>query len=181
MRLAISVSVAPLAEDAQAEVRSVLDVGVDAIVYLGLGLSAPAVARAASHRGWTGVRVMNTAGLRDYSPEYGEVVEGWTYVDMVSDSNTTLAAMGARMSVGPEAGPSPAWCFDLGRLVAEGLARAPELTRDGVRSGLERVKGLPAAQGREGTVLGFGHFDRGALHGPYLVLRQWRGGSSVEL
>ena len=63
---------------------------------------------------------------------------------------------------------------------AEGLARAPELTREGVRRGLEQVKWLPAAEGCDGTMLGFGIQDRGALHGRYLVVRQWLGGQSVE-
>jgi hypothetical protein len=71
--------------------------------------------------------------------------------------------------------------YDLGRLVAEGLARAPERTRPGVRDGLEQVKWLPAAEGHEGTLLGFGAHDRGALHGRYLVVRQWRDGVSVQL
>jgi branched-chain amino acid transport system substrate-binding protein len=43
------------------------------------------------------------------------------------------------------------------------------------------VKWLPAAEGYEGTVLGFGIQDRGALHGRYLVVRQWVGGRSVEV
>ena len=71
--------------------------------------------------------------------------------------------------------------YDLGLLVAEGLARAPELTAEGVRDGLELVKQVPSAEGRAGTTLGFGHWDRGALHGPYLVLRQWRDGVSIEV
>jgi branched-chain amino acid transport system substrate-binding protein len=71
--------------------------------------------------------------------------------------------------------------YDLGLLVAEGLARAPELTRDGVREGLELVKLLPSAEGRAGTTLSFGHWDRGALHGPYLVLRQWRDTLTTEV
>jgi len=43
------------------------------------------------------------------------------------------------------------------------------------------VKWLPAAEGHEGTLLGFGVHDRGALHGRYLVLRQWLDGESVEV
>ena len=81
------------------------------------------------------------------------------------DANPMAAAMG----------------YDLGRLLAEGLARAPERTREGVKDGLEQVKWLPAAEGHEGTLLGFGNHDRGALHGRYLVLRQWSGGESVEV
>jgi hypothetical protein len=50
-----------------------------------------------------------------------------------------------------------------------------------VKEGLERVKWLNAAEGHEGALLGFGTYDRGALHGRYLVLRQWRDGHSVEI
>jgi branched-chain amino acid transport system substrate-binding protein len=38
---------------------------------------------------------------------------------------------------------------------------------------------LPAASGHEGTLMGFGHLDRGALKGRFIVMRQWRGGESV--
>jgi hypothetical protein len=70
---------------------------------------------------------------------------------------------------------------DLCALVAEGLARAPELTAEGVREGLELVKLVPSAEGRAGTTLGFGHWDRGALHGQYLVVRQWRDAVPIEV
>ncbi len=86
-----------------------------------------------------------------------------------------------RTNLTRESGSGPAYGYDMGRLVAEGLSRAPERTRDGIKDGLEQVKWLPAAEGYEGTTLGFGHLDRGALHGRYLVLRQWQNGSSVEL
>jgi len=65
--------------------------------------------------------------------------------------------------------------------VAEGIARAPELSPEGLREGLERVKWLPAAQGHDGTLLGFGNHDRGALHGRYLVTRRWADGTSVQV
>jgi len=181
IQLAGRASVAPLTEDATAEVKGVLAPGVDALIYLGLGLAAPAVARAVSASGWSGPRAMNTAGMRGYAPEFGHVIDQWVYVDMHSDTNTTLAGLRRRLGVEPSTGARPAYGYDLGRLVAEGLARAPERTRDGVKEGLEQVKWLPAAEGYEGTLLGFGHRDRGALHGRYLVLRQWVDGHSVEL
>ncbi len=49
-----------------------------------------------------------------------------------------------------------------------------------MREGFERIKPMPSVLGEPGTFAGFGHFDRGALKGPYLVLRRWSGGSSVE-
>jgi ABC-type branched-subunit amino acid transport system substrate-binding protein len=180
VRISGTAGVAVSAEDAAEEVGAVL-AGADAVVYLGLGLAAPAVARAVSAAGFAGPRVMNTCGLRGYDPAFARVVDGWVYVDMHSDRNSTLAALRQRLGARDRPGFSVAYQYDMGRLVAEGLARAPERTRDGVREGLEAIKWLPAAQGHEGTLLGFGHADRGALHGRYLVLRQWRDGATVEL
>jgi ABC-type branched-subunit amino acid transport system substrate-binding protein len=179
--IAASASLSPLAEDADSETGSVLDVDIDALVYLGLGLAVPAVARAASTQGWLGTRIMNTAGMRGYSPDFAEAIDGWTYIDMHSDGNRTLADLRQRLNLGRESGAGPAYGYDMGRLVAEGFARAPERTREGVKEGLEQVKWLPAAEGYEGTTLGFGHRDRGALHGRYLVVRQWRDQSSIEV
>jgi branched-chain amino acid transport system substrate-binding protein len=177
--VAATAAVPPLAEDAAAEVASVLDTGPDALVYFGLGLSAPAVAAAARARDWSGPRVMNTAGMRGHLPGWAAQLDGWTYVDLYADDNAVLAAVRARLGVGIDSGPFPAFGWDLGQLAAEGIARAPELTRAGVRDGLEQIKWLPAAEGHDGTLLGFGHHQRGGLHGRYLVLREWRDGRSV--
>ena len=97
------------------------------------------------------------------------------------DLEETLASLRERLGIAPANSLGAAKGYDLGRLVAEGLARAPERTREGVKEGLELVKWLPAAEGHEGTLLGFGKHDRGALHGRYLVMRQWLDGNSVEL
>jgi ABC-type branched-subunit amino acid transport system substrate-binding protein len=170
----------PLAEEAGEAVAGLLAGKPDGVVYLGLGISAPAVARALSASGWQGPRIMNTAGIRGYQPGFAEVIDGWLYVDMFSDTNQTLIALRAALGLSHLQSLAAAKGHDLGRLVAEGLARAPALTRDGVRQGLEAVKWLPAAEGHEGTLLGFGVQDRGALHGRYLVVRQWLGGQTVE-
>lgn len=171
----------PLADRAEAEVGRLLDARIEAIVYLGLGLATPAVARALAARGWDGSCIMNTAGIRGLEPDYARAIDRWVYVDMFSDHNQTLAALRRQHDLPPAASLKAAKGHDLGRLLAEGLARAPERTREGVLSGLEQTKWLPAAEGHEGTLLGFGRHDRGALHGRYLVLRQWIDGTSVEL
>jgi branched-chain amino acid transport system substrate-binding protein len=180
LRIAAVSGLPPLAEEAGAEVDELIEARPDGVLYLGLGLAAPAVARALTARSWTGPRAMNTAGMRGYWADFAQVIDGWAYVDMHADGNRTLAALRQRLDVAPAAALAAAKGYDLGRLVAEGLARAPERTRDGVREGLEQVKWLPAAEGQEGTLLGFGVHDRGALHGRYLVMRQWRDGQSVE-
>ena len=181
LELATRVSIAPLADDAMKEVASVRASGADVLVYLGLGLVGTAVGRARTEAGWDVPAAMNTAGLRGYDAEYGREIDGWVYVDMVADDNPVLAVVRDRVGPDAPAGFFTAVGYDLGLLVAEGLARAPELTAEGVRDGLELVKLLPSAEGRTGTTLGFGHWDRGALHGPYLVLRQWRDGTTVEV
>jgi branched-chain amino acid transport system substrate-binding protein len=181
LTVASTAAVSPLAAGAQREVDSVLSGEIDALIYLGLGLSAPAVAQAARHRAFSGLCAMNTAGLRGYAPEFARLIDGWVYVDMFADDNQTLLNLQQRAGFPQEQLLAAAKGYDLGRLTAEGLARAPDCTRDGVREGLEQVKWLPAAEGFEGTLLGFGHFDRGALHGRYLVLRQWLGGRTVQV
>jgi ABC-type branched-subunit amino acid transport system substrate-binding protein len=172
--------ISPLADEAGDVVAQVLASDPQGFVYFGLGFSAPPVARALSERDWQRPRIMNTAGLRGYDPAFAKAIDGWIYVDMHSDRNRTLAS--AASVVAPGTPPfRTAVGYDMGRLVAEALARAPELTREGVRQGLEQIKWLPAAEGEEGTLLCFGVHDRGALHGRYMVLRQWRDGRSMEL
>ncbi|MDG2003135.1 MAG: ABC transporter substrate-binding protein [Novosphingobium sp.] len=174
-------AISPLAEDASAEVDKVLDCEPDGFIYFGLGLSAPAVAKALTARGWKGPRMMNTAGLRGYDPEFGKVIDGWTYIDMFSDGNSTATSLIEELGWSVDQTLQATKGYDIGRLVAEGLARATEYTPDGLKVGLEQVKWLPAAEGEEGTTLGFGIQDRGALHGRYLVVRKWQGGKSVEV
>jgi branched-chain amino acid transport system substrate-binding protein len=181
LEIAATSSIAPLAESAKHEVHELLDARADAIVYLGLGLSAKPLAQELNRHGWSGPRLMNTAGLRGYAPDFARAIDGWIYVDMHSDSNTTLRALRERCAVPPAKSLAAAKGFDLGRLVAEGIARASEHTRDGIKVGLEQVKWLPAAEGYDGTLLSFGAYDRGALHGRYLVLRRWQDGNTIEV
>ncbi|WP_243840818.1 ABC transporter substrate-binding protein [Novosphingobium sp. PhB55] len=173
--------ISPLGEDAGVLTRTVLKSRPEAFVYLGLGLSAPAAAAVLTEAGWTGPKIMNTAGLRGYHGDFAQALDGWLYLDLVSDDNRTLHRLLAETAMDRTQAPAVARGHDLGRVIAEALARAPDRSRDGLRLGLERVKWLPAAQGREGTLLGFGVCDRGALHGRYLVMRQWQDGVSREI
>lgn len=171
----------PLAKDAVGEVRTALANDPDGFVYLGLGPSAPAVAKALAESGWQGPRIMNTAGLRGYVESYARQIDGWIYIDMYSNANRTLQALLERYGIAPQGAYGAAKAHDLARLAIEGIARAQEYTRAGIRTGLEQIKWLPAAEGEDGTLLGFGIQDRGALHGRYLVPRQWLDGRTVEV
>ena len=178
--LSAAASIQPLAEDAEAQVATLRSAGCDAVCYLGLGLSAAALGRELRSTGFEGPRAMNTAGLRGWDPEFAAQIDGFWYLDMASERNEELNRLSEREYLSFREASSASRGWDLGRLMAEGLARAPERTRAGVRDGLELIKWLPAAEGHEGTQLGFGHRDRGALHGSYLVVRRWMGGESIE-
>lgn len=181
LEIAATATLSPLQEGAGEEVKRLVAQSPDGFVYLGLGLSAPAAARALTETGWTGPRIMNTAGVRGYYGDFAQVADRWAYIDMFSDTNLTLTAKREELGLPFAQSLALAKGHDLGRLVAEGIARAPELTREGLKHGLQAVKWLPAAEGHEGTLLGFGIQDRSALHGRYLVVRQWQDGQTVEL
>jgi len=150
----------------------------DAVVYFGLGLSARGLSTALRGRSWP--VVTNSALMFGHAnPDWRADFEGWTYVDAFDEDNPVRARLQERLGFAVDE-PGPASAYDMGRLVALGLAHAPSPTRDGVRAGLERVKQVPAALGEPGTVMGFGRWKRNALEGGYLVLRQWRGGCSVR-
>lgn len=181
IEIAVTSGVSPLSDEVGEDVAKLLGAKIDGVVYLGLGLAAPAIARALEAAGCAGPRIMNSAGMRGYRGDFAKDCDGWVYVDMYSDANRTLNALCNRRGIAKQHALAAARGHDLGRLVAEGLARARSPDRESVRAGLEQVKWLPAAEGKDGTLLGFGHQDHGALHGRYLVMRQWRGGESVEL
>jgi ABC-type branched-subunit amino acid transport system substrate-binding protein len=171
--------VSPDGRDAVAAVAA-LSAAADALVYLGLGLSAHSLSEALSEAGRDVPVVANASLLFGYARrDWARAWEGWAYVDVVSEDNPTYAAFLGRWD-GREPAPTLAAAYDMGRLIAEGLARSPEPTRAGLVAGLERVKQLPSALGEAGTVMGFGPLDRAALKGPYLVVRAWRGGRSVK-
>lgn len=181
IEIVATADISPVAETGDDQVAKVLGSQPDGFVYLGLGLSAPGVARALTASGWTGPRIMNTAGLRGYGGEFAQVCNNWIYIDMHSDSNQALIDLCERESIPKQGALWAALSHDLAVLTAEGLARANELTRDGVKHGLEQIKWIPAAEGHDGTLLGFGIQDRGALHGRYLVVRQWVDGKTLQV
>jgi ABC-type branched-subunit amino acid transport system substrate-binding protein len=174
-------AISPLAQDAGTLVRRLRVADPDALLYLGLGVSARTVALALRSEGWDLPVVANSALMFGYGRrDWREAWEGWVYVDTVADDNEMRARLRER-SRPSAAGPIGVAAYDMGRLLGEGLARSVHLTREGLRDGLERVKQLPATSGRAGTMMGFGSWDHGALKGPYLVLRAWREGHTVQV
>lgn len=181
LETAASAAVSPVAEDLTSAVGRLREVDPDSLVYLGLGVASRAVALALEALDWHPPVVANSALMFGYArPEWRAGWAGWEYLDAIADDNTSRARLAERSKVAA-AGPIGCAAYDMGRLVGEAIARAHHLTRDGLREALERVKRLGATCGREGTTMGFGCYDHGALKGEYLVLREWRDGRTVQV
>jgi ABC-type branched-subunit amino acid transport system substrate-binding protein len=174
-------SISALAEDATAMLEQLRTADPDVLVYFGLGVSSRAVAVALQSMGWQVPVLANSALMFGYArPDWRDGYAGWEYIDTIADDNRMRAQLAERL---PHAAGGPIGCaaFDMGRLLAEGIAAAEHLTRAGVADGLRRVKQLPATSGYEGTLIGFGVRDHAALKGHYLVLRTWKEGRSVQV
>ena len=172
--------ISPVGADVGAAVDRLRRHETDALAYLGLGFTAHALGTALSERGWTPDVVANSALMFGYAhAEWTATWDGWTYCDAWSEHNPLLASVRERISDPAAAAPLfVATRYDLATLAAEAVAGAEHLTRAGIKESLERLKCLPAALGTPDTTMGFGHWDRAALKGGFLVKRQWRGGVS---
>jgi ABC-type branched-subunit amino acid transport system substrate-binding protein len=174
-------SISALAEDATALLERLRTADPDVLVYLGLGVSSRGVAVALEEMRWQVPVVANSALMFGYArPDWRDGYAGWEYLDTIADDNRMRAQLAERF---PHAAGGPIGCaaYDIGRLLAEGIAAADHLTRAGIADGLRRVKQLPATSGYEGTLMGFGVWDHAALKGHYLVLRTWKDGHSVQV
>ena len=171
----------PLATDLDATVAALRAASPDVVVYLGLGASSHAVATAIIGSGWDIPVLANSALMFGYiKPEWHAAWAKWEYIDTIADDNATRRALAA-IDRRTAAGPVGCCAYDIGRLIGAAAHRADDINPAGLRVGLERVKQLPATSGYEGTLMGFGVQDRGALKGQFLVLRAWRDGKTVQV
>ncbi|MFM8238654.1 MAG: ABC transporter substrate-binding protein [Actinomycetota bacterium] len=181
LEVTATAGLAPLTEDAGAEVERLRAGAPDALVSLGLGVASHAVAVARRALDWAVPVVANSALMFGYArPDWREDFAGWEYVDTVADDNRMRARL-AKHDRRAAGGPIGCAAYDIGRLLGEAIARCDHLTRAGLADALRSVKRLPAASGREGTRMGFGVRDHAALKGEYLVLRTWRDGRTEEV
>jgi ABC-type branched-subunit amino acid transport system substrate-binding protein len=172
--------ISPIADDASALVTRLQTPGPEVLVYLGLGVASRTLSLALHDADWKVPVAANSALMFGYANrDWRAGFEGWVYVDTVADDNPMRQRL-REMSRHSAAGPIGVAAYDMGRLLGEAIARADHLTRSGLRHGLESVKRLPAASGHPGTTMGFGPWDHAALKGPFLVLREWRDGHTVQ-
>lgn len=179
--LAAASAIPALADDLGPVVARLQSSGADALVYFGLGMASHAVATAVAAAGWHVAVVANSALMFGYiRPAWRDGWAGWEYVDQIADDNPERARLAA-LDPAAAAGPVGCTAFDIGRLLGTALAHTEHLTRAGLAAALRDVKLLPATTGHAGTLMGFGHYDHAALKGHYLVLREWKDGTSIQV
>jgi len=184
------------AEEGTSAVERMRASGAQAYMYVGFGATAGAVLAASQElaaEGYGAVRItmsifMGTIeGLvKMDGPQYGGLIsnfEGWIGVDQFDERNEHFTAMLDRFEKRFD-GRRPVHCYtaqgyDMGNVVAHGLALAKPLSREGLREGLEQVRMVPATVGGPGNLLSFGPYDHRGYKGDYIVMRQILNGQNV--
>jgi branched-chain amino acid transport system substrate-binding protein len=168
------------AEVAIAEIRAV---DADAIVYMGLGLTAREVLAAVprvADREWDPIRLCSSIfvgwPLTGYVGLDIGLYEGWTGTDQFDERNELFASLCERFVAKHTDRHWTPHCYaplgyDVGQTMAWGLALAKPHDPEGLKRGLERVHRLPAAVGSPGAYISFGKYDRRGYKGPFVVLR----------
>jgi branched-chain amino acid transport system substrate-binding protein len=178
------------ADAAAAAVGAMRDAGADAYMYVGFGANAFAILGASQKfaaEGFDAARItmsifMGTIeGLAPYTGLLDNF-EGWVGVDQFDERNTTFISMLDRFE--KRFGRRPVHCYtaqgyDMGNVVAHGLARARPHSREGLRKGLETIRRLDAAAGGPGNHISYGRYDHRGYKGDYIVMRQIRHGQNV--
>jgi ABC-type branched-subunit amino acid transport system substrate-binding protein len=150
----------------------------DAIVCFGTGASQINWARVVHESGWDVPRIMNGAFFQANYAYTHEIFDGWVGTGLWDDGNRTLAALRTDFAAAhPEMADVAPEILAMYRdgMVAllEGVAAAPIMTPEGVLTGLENVRMIPAAMGGDRTTISFGPYDHKGHKGmDYMVVRR---------
>jgi branched-chain amino acid transport system substrate-binding protein len=178
------------ADVAAVAVAAMREAGAQAYMYVGFGANAFAVLGASQKfaaDGYDAARITMSifmGTIEGLAPYVGLIdnFEGWVGVDQFDERNVTFTSMLDRFE--KRFGRRPVHCYtaqgyDMGNVVAHGLARAKPHSREGLRRGLETVRRLDAAAGGPGNHISFGRYDHRGYKGEYIVMRQIRDGMNV--
>jgi ABC-type branched-subunit amino acid transport system substrate-binding protein len=175
------------ADAASAAVAAMRDAGAEAYMYVGFGANAFAILSASQKlaaEGYNAARITMSifmGTIEGLAPYVGLIdnFEGWVGVDQFDERNVTFTSMLDRFE--KRFGRRPVHCYtaqgyDMGNVVAHGLARAKPHSREGLRRSLETIRRLDAAAGGPGNHISFGRYDHRGYKGDYIVMRQIRDG-----
>jgi branched-chain amino acid transport system substrate-binding protein len=154
----------------------------DALVWLGYGglVVSDSVRPALAAIGWDPPRIMTTAFMQ-YIWGF-EQLEGWVGIDQWCPDNPRMHLFHERFvdrfGEDPWMWPNaiPGLAYDMAAAVVEGIHRAPILTGWGVKTGLERIRFMPAVTGGPNTHLAAGPWDHQMFKGDWLHYGRVRDG-----
>ncbi|MCW2621652.1 MAG: hypothetical protein JWL64_1254 [Frankiales bacterium] len=178
-------SVEQLQEDWLEPITQAKAAGADALVYLGLGLSVLHANKALEAVDWAPLKIMNTAFMTAPAvPEGLASIGGWVGCDQYDEGNLVgqdfLDRFETRYGYRP-ANVQSVLAYDCGVIMARALSKAHPMTPEGVKSGLEKIKMLPAATGGPGSVFSFAPYVRRPwLTADFIVLREVPAGLTGE-
>ena len=154
----------------------------DALAWLGYGglFVADYVRQALDTVGWDPPRIVTTAFMQ-YIWGF-EQFEGWVGIDQWCPDNPRMHRFHQRFveryGEDPWMWPNaiPGLAYDMAAAVVEGIFRAPVLTGQGVKTGLERIRFMPAVTGGPNTHIAGGPFDHQLFKGDWLHFGRVRDG-----
>jgi ABC-type branched-subunit amino acid transport system substrate-binding protein len=164
------------------DLRTMRDLGVEALYYGGYGYATFHFASALRELDWDPPRVMGTAFMfYSNSNAWAEGLEGWHGVDQLGEdgANPNYNAMVQRFE--RRFGRTTrnvvvALAYDTARVAIHGIGNAAIPHPRWVKEGIERIRWMPATNGGPGTYLQFGPHDRKGYKGDFLTIRELRGG-----
>jgi len=155
----------------------------DALVYMGYGmLAAKGLMREALDRlDWDPPRIMTTAFMF-YLMGFDKF-EGWVGIDQFDPTNPLVQGFHRRFT-GRYGQDPPLWpnaipvlAYDTARVLVEGLVRAPILSGEGLKVGLERIRFLPSTTGGPRTHIACSPHEHGMFRGDWLLYGRVRNGA----
>jgi ABC-type branched-subunit amino acid transport system substrate-binding protein len=168
--------------DLPSNLRNLQRIEPDALVYMGYGmLAAQGLLRAAlDELGWDPPRIMTTAFMF-YLMGFDKF-EGWVGIDQFDPTNPQVQGFHDRFikrhGQDPPLWPNaiPVLAYDTARVLVEGLVRAPILTGEGLKAGLERIRFMPSTTGGPRTHIACSPHEHGMFRGDWLLYGRVRHG-----
>jgi ABC-type branched-subunit amino acid transport system substrate-binding protein len=169
-------------EELTERLRVLRDANADALVWLGYGgmVVNYTTQKALAALGWDPPRIMTTAFMQ-YIWGFDQL-EGWVGIDQWCPENQHMwrfhERFVARHGEDPYMWPNaiPGLAYDMAVTVAEAIFRAPILTGPGIKTGLERIRFLPACTGGPHTHIAGGPHDHQMFKGDWLLYGRVRDG-----